>query len=363
MNVPKKILVIVTRRIGDVLFTTPLVRTIHEAWPEAAIDVLVFKGTEGILVGNPDIRKVISIGSNLQTWPHIKFLLGLIRRYDISFSTQSGDRQVLYSWLAAKYSLGLVPGKGIKHFWKRCLLSKWVYFDNLNTHTVLMNLKLAELIGLPLRYNVVLSWQKPDEARVTCLLGEDVISKQYAVIHMYPKYSYKEWSQQGWIALVQWLNEKGINVVLTGSDSGEEKIRIDQFLTALPCRAINMVGKFSLCEIGFLLSKSSVYIGPDTGITHMAAAQGIPTVALYGPTNPVKWGPWPKDHLKTINPFLRKGSQNVKNVFLIQGEGECVPCHEEGCERRIESLSECLQNISLEKVIKTVQQALKHNKQ
>ena len=49
MKIPRKILVIITRRLGDVLLATPLIRTIREAWPAAAIDVLVFKGTEGII--------------------------------------------------------------------------------------------------------------------------------------------------------------------------------------------------------------------------------------------------------------------------------------------------------------------------
>lgn len=362
VNIPGRVLVIVTRRIGDVLFATPLIRTIHESWPKASIDVLVFKGTEGILAGNPDVSTVITVESDFETWPNIKFLLGLVRRYDVSFSTQSGDRQVFYSWLAAGYSLGLVPGKGIKHFWKRCLLSKWVYFDNSNTHTVSMNLKLAELIGLQLCYDVVVSWQKSDESRVTSMLGYDFFSQPFAVIHMYPKYPYKEWSQRGWIALTQWLNEKGMNIIFTGSDSKEETAQVEHFCRTLQGRAINVAGKFSLCEIGFLLSRASVYIGPDTGITHMAAALGVPTVALYGPTNPVKWGPWPKEHLQMENPFTRYGSQNRGNVFLVQGERECVPCHEEGCEKGIESLSECLQNISPDRIIKIVQQALDQNK-
>jgi hypothetical protein len=50
-----RILVVALRRLGDVLLTTPLIRSLKRAWPDAAIDVLVFRGTEGILEGNPDI--------------------------------------------------------------------------------------------------------------------------------------------------------------------------------------------------------------------------------------------------------------------------------------------------------------------
>jgi heptosyltransferase III len=358
MKAPKRVLVIVTRRIGDVLLATPLIRTVREAWPKTSIDVLVFKNTEGVIVNNSDIEEIFTIEENSSIGANIKLILKIFRRYDICFSTLAGDRQVFYSWLAGRYSIGLVPDNGINHFWKRCLLSKWAYLDNLNTHTVLMNLKLAQLLTLDLHYDVIVSWQKTDEYHVAALLPFNMKSEPFAVIHMYPKYPYKEWSREGWIKLVLWLNAKGINIVFTGSDEVNETNGISQFLNSLPIAAINMIGKFSLSEIGFLLSCATVYVGPDTVITHMAAAQGIPTIALYGPTNPVKWGPWPKGHNVAQNPFVRQGSQRVKNVFLVQEEGQCVPCHEEGCGRSIESLSECLQNLSADKVITAVKQAL-----
>ena len=358
MNAPKRVLVIVTRRIGDVLLATPLIRTIREAWPKTSIDVLVYKNTEGVIVNNPDIEKIITIEEDSTIGSAIKLIYKIFRRYDISFSTLAGDRQVLYSWLAGKSSVGLVPDSGFNHFWKRCLLSRWAYFDNLNTHTVLMNLKLAELLGLNLLYDVIVSWRKSDEYRVAAMLPFDMLSEPFAVIHMYPKYPYKEWSKEGWIKLAAWLNAQGINAVFTGNNGVNETNGISQILNSLPSPSVNMTGKFNLSEIGFLLSRAAVYVGPDTVITHMAAAQGIPTIALYGPTNPVKWGPWPKNHDITQNPFVRQSFQNVNNVFLIQGEGQCVPCHEEGCGRSIESVSDCLQNLPADKVIAAVKQAL-----
>ena len=57
MKPPRTVLVVVTRRIGDVLLATPLIRSLKHAWPDAAIDVLVFAGTQGVLAANPDIRR------------------------------------------------------------------------------------------------------------------------------------------------------------------------------------------------------------------------------------------------------------------------------------------------------------------
>ena len=106
-------------------------------------------------------------------------------------------------------------------------------------------------------------------------------------------------------------------------------------------------------QLGFLLSQAKIYIGPDTVVTHMAAALGVPTMALFGPSNPVKWGPWPKAWTLS-NPFVRVGSQHRNNVYLMQGSGVCVPCFQEGCEQHIRSHSRCLENLTAQQVINKV---------
>ena len=98
-------------------------------------------------------------------------------------------------------------------------------------------------------------------------------------------------------------------------------------------------------------------MGPDTATTHMAAALGVPTVALYGPTDPVKWGPWPRGHGAT-NPGQRLGTQVAGNVCLIQGNAACAPCHKEGCERHIASYSDCLQQLPAAVVISALERLL-----
>jgi heptosyltransferase-3 len=99
-------------------------------------------------------------------------------------------------------------------------------------------------------------------------------------------------------------------------------------------------------------------VGTDTVITHMAAALGVPTVALFGPSNPVKWGPWPKGYCREGSPYVMRGTQRAGNVILLQGNGECVPCREEGCDRHIGSFSRCLLELSADEVIRAVEEGL-----
>ncbi len=358
MKAPDKILLVVTRRIGDVLLATPLIRALHRAWPEAKIDVLVFEGTQGVLAGNPDIHKILSVKHRLPFREHLQFLAGLWRRYDLALSAIPGDRPTLYAIIAGRYRVGMIPEDSGQQ-WKKRLLSRWTPFDNRGTHTVLMNLRLAKLLGIAPCFEVVTAWKREDERRVLDALPFDPDTQPYAVLHAYPMYAYKMWKREAWAELAGWLDQKGMRIVLTGGGNPDESAYILSLLTILPKDAVNVSGKLNLGGVAYLLSRASAYVGPDTAVTHMAASAGIPTVALFGPSNPVKWGPWPKGYLLDKNPYRMKGTQKVNNVILLQGEYDCVPCMEEGCNRNISSESACLQNLPASSAIAALEEMLK----
>jgi heptosyltransferase-3 len=350
MKVPRKILVVIPLRIGDVLLTTPVIRSMRQAWPEAEIDVLVFENTEGILLRNPDIQRVITVPARPGLWKHLRLIVGLWRRYDLALTTQLGDRPTLYAWIAGKTRIGMQDGSSKEH-WKQHLLTRWAFFDRVNTHTVLTSLGLVDLLGIKRCHEVVAAWDASDERFVAGLLPIDIGLEPFAVLHMSPKFSYKMWHRDGWVELARRLEANGIRAVLTGSGAPDEMEYVGQIFRSMPAGTVNMAGKLSLTESAFLISRAKCYVGPDTALTHVAAALGTPTVALFGPSNPVKWGPWPKGYNADTNPYQMRGTQHVNNVVLLQGEGDCVPCMEEGCDRRITSLSACLQGMPVEKVI------------
>jgi heptosyltransferase III len=158
------------------------------------------------------------------------------------------------------------------------------------------------------------------------------------------------WTLHGWREIGQWLTARGLRVVLTGGPDLAERDYVAQLAGALPAAA-NLAGKLSLAETAAALSHAKIYIGPDTAVTHLAAALDIPVVAFFGPTDPVKWGPWPAHHETAVNPWQRLGTQRVGNVVLVQGAGACVPCQLEGCDRHINSASDCLLRLPAHRVI------------
>ncbi len=355
MKPPASILVVVTRRVGDVLLTTPLIRTLKRAWPDTAIDALVFAGTAGVLDANPDIRRVLTIAERPHWREHLALLAAIARRYDVALSVVPSDRPTLYAWLAGRWRAGLVVDAP-KHRWKTRLLQRWAPFDNRNTHTVLMHLALAGILDIAPSYDVVAAWRDSDCTELARQLPF-ALSEPYAVLHTFPKFNYKMWRDLAWIEVAQWLQARGMHVVLSGGGDAEELAYVGAIARRIP-GAVDLAGKLTLSHVACLLGHAGAYVGPDTAVTHMAAALGIPVVALYGPTDPVKWGPWPARYPGAVNPWARLGTQRVNNVTLLQGNAACAPCCNEGCDRHVASYSDCLQQLPASGVIAALAGAL-----
>lgn len=347
-GIPRRVLIIVTRRIGDVLLTTPLIRSLKQAWPDTQIEALVFEGTQGVLLGNPDLQAVHTVPERPGFLQHAALIMRLFKRYDLALSLLPGDRPTLYAWLFGRHRIGLLLDHQGQH-WKQRLLDQWAPLDAVNTHTVRAYLALAAVLGIPAVAEMAVSWRPEDSAAVDALLGKPCGT--LAVLHPYPKFRYKMWHQQGWIEVARWLLDNNFRVALTGGPDADECAYVDAIAKQLPDGVINTAGKLTLGGTAALLARAQFYVGPDTAVTHIAAATGVPTIALFGPSEPVKWGPWPKGHPANTNPWRRLGDQRVGNVQLIQGRATCVPCGHEGCERHIDSASDCLLAISAKTVI------------
>jgi heptosyltransferase-3 len=171
------------------------------------------------------------------------------------------------------------------------------------------------------------------------------------------------WDPVQWRELAAWLKAKGIAVVLSGSSDPQELLYVNEFADFLGrhtgnLHPLNLAGKLTFSQLALLLERATLYVGPDTVTTHLAAAVGVPTVALFGPSNPVKWGPWPKGCDADPSPYRFRGTQFVGNVALVQGAGHCVPCLQEGCARHESSESACLQMLAAGSVIEAAENLL-----
>jgi ADP-heptose:LPS heptosyltransferase len=353
----ERVLVVCTRQIGDVLLTTPLLRAARERWPQARIDVLAFAGTAGMLRGNPDVQTLLEFPARLG-WRGGRALARRVwRRYDLALIADPGDRAHLIGWLAAPLRSGIVPAGGGSNWLKRLALDHVVESagDLGNVHVS------AEKQGL------LAPWQQtPALVRVVpppaAALPASVAAQLQAgavVVHAPSMWPYKQWPIAHFRELIAGLLAQGRQVVLTGSGGARDQECIAPLRGLAPApRLLDVSGQLDFNELAGLLERAALYIGPDTSVSHLAAATGVPVIAIFGPTNPQRWAPWPAQPQAQALFARSMAVQQVGNVTLVQGTQGCVPCGRAGCEDRRDSRSDCLQSITPAQVLAQVDRIL-----
>jgi ADP-heptose:LPS heptosyltransferase len=164
----------------------------------------------------------------------------------------------------------------------------------------------------------------------------------FVVLHMFASGSYaknKEWREEYWKMLAEYLAEKGYIAIFTGSESDRE--RLEAFIDSLPKndKFINSAGRLNLEELSVLLRRAEGVVSVNTGIMHLAALSGVFTIALHGPSDPARWGGI-GDNVVNLTP------QGVNSFPAMNGG-------------KIKDESSFARNIKPEEVILALQQALK----
>src|ERR1043166_3348116 len=269
-----RILVIAMRRLRDVLLTTPLVRSLKRGLPGARVDMLVFRGTEGMLAGNPDIDQVRTVAARPTPGETLALIRSLRRQYDLAVSTQTGDRPTFLAFIAGRRRAGLVPAQGGGGWWKRRVLNICVAADA-HSHRVVELLSLARALGVALAPELV----PPGGAFAEAVLPHG----RYAVLHANPLYRFRRWTDDGWRALARALGERGLKVIATGGPDAEERAHLDSVWNGAGPAVERLDGKLDWPQLSALIGGAAVYVGPDPSMTHLAAATRCPPVALHRP--------------------------------------------------------------------------------
>jgi len=376
---PKKVLFIATRQIGDVLVTTPLISQARELWPDAEFHFLGYRGKLEMLKSNPDIAKTIETSDRPKLGEYLSLFFKLFQRYDLAVVTQPSDRAYFYGLVVAHHRVGVLGGhpQGLteqdkakkskrdkQNAWKKAISLHTVDVDYFAQHVITEKLRLLEIFYK----NPLALFKKP--VSVTAPAGDPItpsIASQlhslYVVVHPGPLTAYKRWPLAYWQTLLMWITKQGWQVVLSASPAKQD-LQLNQDILSLldeetRKHVVDTAGQLTIPQAGTLIRGAIAYVGVDTSITHLAAACNTPTIALFGPTPPTNFGPWPNGFIGKQPYQLRARSQTVGNVTILQGPGECVPCRKAGCEDRASSNSECLDQLGPDEVIEALQGATK----
>jgi len=352
-------LMVVCRYFGDVLLATPLAQSLTQAG--YSVDWLVAPGGEALLAGQPCADRVRVVNQHTPWHRQLSMLTRMFRKYDRAFALPSTDRSMLFALSASRSTYALIVAGRSQEAWKRRLVDHWVDYSP-GAHMVSLACELAEAAGLPPCREVQICWQDADAKQ---LFSELPWSEQTPYIHLHPfaRWPYKWWPFSAWRELMGFAEEQGLRIVITGSpDETEQAGRLAGTSGSNVCV---LAGKLNWRQLACLSHYARAYVGLDTANTHLAATTGTPVIALFGPTDPRIWGPWPNG-FPGASPWQASSSSGIQrqgNISLLQGRQECVPCQLEGCDRHQGSTSRCLQEMKPEWVWQEILVRLHENNQ
>jgi lipopolysaccharide heptosyltransferase I len=297
--------------IGDIVHALPAAAALAETFPHAQIDWVVEKRYALLLDGNPHLHRTLVLDTlgwrkhltSSATWHEMRSGVDDLRQtqYDAALDFQGLWKSAVVTWLSrARERVGLAgpwlrePGAGVLYTQR--------VSPRQHVHVVEENLALAERLGasVPPRQN----WQFPlpqnkeDDACVEKQLAA-LRSEKFVIINPGGGWRSKCWSPENYTALIQsWARDRSEPVLLTGSPAEEPLI-----LEILRCVESPWARYFPTTLVQFiaLARRASLFIGGDTGPLHLAAAVGTPIVGIFGPTDPVRNGPFAADDIALSN--------------------------------------------------------------
>ena len=334
----KRILIINVNWVGDVLFSTPLIRSVRKKFPDSYIACLVVPRCRPVLELNPHINEIITYdedGEHGGFWGKIKLIRTLrAKKFDAAFILHRSFTRALISFASGiKKRIGYGTKK------RSFLLTDVVKSQPSEIHKVDYFLNIAEKGGVSVSdrdYDFVFS--KLDKERIDEILEAAGVHKNDKLVIINPggNWDLKRWPKENFIKLADSL-AKNLDVKIAISGAGKDRVLGDEIKSAMKEIAVNLCGKTSLGELGALMKRADVVISNDSGPMHVAASMKTPLIALFGPTSSEITGP----------------CGSGKKKVLWKDIGCKTPCYKLTCID-----NRCMKAITPEEVLETVKDML-----
>ncbi|UCV28248.1 lipopolysaccharide heptosyltransferase I [Ferribacterium limneticum] len=281
-----RILIVKTSSLGDVIHNLPVLSDIRRHFPDAEIDWCVEESFSAIPRLHPGVGTIIPVAirrwrKNLlkaATWREIAEFRRLLQvcAYDAVVDTQGLLKSALIASQATGPVLGYAADSAREPLAARCYDRRFHVSREL--HAVLRNLRLA---GAALGYTAA---SEPDYGIEAHAAGFDWLPhRPYVVFLTATSRDDKLWPEANWLALGQRLNSLGLSAVLPGG-SVVERERASRLAAGIPGAVA--APSMNIPDLASLLAGARAAVGVDTGLTHLAVALKVPTVALYTATDP-----------------------------------------------------------------------------
>ena len=294
-----RFLVIRLSSIGDIVHALPAVSALGETFPEAEIDWVVETRYAGLLADNPFVHRLVQLDTlgwrrklgSAQTYREVARGIRVLREAEYEAAV---DFQGLWKSALIARSSRSQKRVGFAEYWLREPAAAVFYTDRVASHgrrhVIEQDLALAEYLGARAsRWNFPLPRRREDEEYVDKELAR-LGSPEYMVINAGGGWPAKCWGPENYAALIRRLEtEIPWKVLFTGSPA--EAATVQEILKQGEARQA-VYFPSTLLQFVALARRARLYVGCDTGPLHLAAAVGTPIVAIYGPTDPARNGPF-----------------------------------------------------------------------
>lgn len=318
---PRRLLIVKFYGMGDSVLVRSIVEQLRKYHPQMDIGLLVGPATREVMTSGGSFRvhlydpKAASTSSMLKLWLEIS-----ARRYDgiLNFEQGATNGAALLGATNARFHVGFVPAadRSRARFLSNALSfhqeqSMWQSFVRLARF---VEPNLDERVGtVPLPCDPQTEEWIKEWWNEKLSIGDTVVALHIGSFYM----EFKRWPMQRYLQLANELRSRvtGLSIILTGS--GSEAPIIREFVEQYAGHSIDASGLGSIQKTAAILKRCDLLVSNDTGVMHLGAAMGTPTVGLFGPVAPRHWAP--------IGP---------RATFVYETRERCSPCVDVYSNRR-----------------------------
>jgi heptosyltransferase-2 len=338
----RRILIRSTNWVGDAILTTPAIRAIRKKFPHSEITILAKPWVVPVFEENPHVDHIMTYDSNdrHKGWPGKLKLIREIRkrRFDLAILFQNAIEAAMIAFLSRiPLRLGYDTDRRSLFLTHSVPVTRNAKFKNV--HETDYYLGILTPFGLtPDGTGLTLKISKSNHRAADAFLTRYGISKNDQIVVINPGATYgsaKRWFPERYAALADKIRKcYGAHILVVGSPGEKEIGR--EVTTLIKNSAVNLCGRTTLGEVMALIDRCHLFITNDSGLMHVAAALGIPLVAIFGPTNPQTTGP--------ISPKSR----------IVRAPVSCSPCLQPVCPTD----HRCMKEIKVDTVLDVVRTLL-----
>jgi lipopolysaccharide heptosyltransferase II len=336
-----KILIIQPSRIGDIMFSLPLLVAVKKKYPTSRISWIVDERCAEILENNPNLENIFVWDRKQFSFKYYKNLRCKLKKhkFDLSIDLHGLAKSAVFVRLAnAKFKIASSSTNGMREFsW---MFSKEIKSSDSEQHCVERHLEVAKFLNCThddsdTSYLPVTISKKNFKDVLEKLIKEGILCVNNIVgIHPGGGWISRRWESYKFAILAKKLKtELNAEVVLVGGKEGgaSEKDLSKEILDNSQVKIIDMTGKFTLKELFAFLKMCKVFVGNEAGPIHIATALNVQSVAILGPTNAKRTGPY-------------KG-----NTKVIQHKVCCQPCRNKTCKKLT-----CMRYVTISEVFEEI---------